>query len=150
MIIYIKIYLALYNPLRLICHNTQTTNLYQVEAWAAIDRLLIRIESRARGTQPIKGVPDVSDDTACKGVQVLALPGSRKKIRGKKKSLLWVYVSPSVTQTFNKLCAPFENKMRDIEFYKEVCFASFIEDRSLSLCSWLCLWEVYNMWRHRM
>ena len=31
-----------------------------------------------------------------------------------------------------KLCAPFENKLREIYFYKEVCFVSFIEVRSLS------------------
>ena len=41
----------------------------------------------------------VSDDIACKGIQALAAPGYRKKIREKKKSPLWVYVSPSISQT---------------------------------------------------
>ena len=59
------------------------------------------------------------------------------KIWGKKKSPLWVYVSPSIFQTYNKLCAPFENKMREIYFYKEVCFVSFIEVCSLSLIMFL-------------
>ena len=71
----------------------------------------------------------VSDNTACKLVQALAPPGSRKKIWGKKKSPLRVYVSSSISQTYNKLCAPFENKIRAIYFYKEVCFvywSSFI------------------------
>ena len=68
-----------------------------------------RIEIRARDTQPIKGV---SHDTICKGVQALAPLGSRKKILD-KKSPLWVYVSPSISQTNNKLWAAFENKKRD-------------------------------------
>ena len=73
-----------------------------------------RIESRAGDRQPIRGVLDVSDDTAYKGVQALAPPGSRKKIWDKKKSPIWVYVSPSISQTNNKQWSPFENKMRDI------------------------------------
>ena len=73
-----------------------------------------RIESRARDTQPIRVV---SDDTACNGVQVLAPPSSRMKIWDKKKSPLGVYVSPSISQTNNKLWNPFENKMRDIFLY---------------------------------
>ena len=44
-----------------------------------LDREL-RIVSRARDRQLIRGVLDVSDDTACKGVQALAPPGSWKKI----------------------------------------------------------------------
>ena len=64
-------------------------------------------------------------------VQTSAPPGSRKKIWGKKNSPFWVYVSPSISQTYNKLCAPFENKMKEICFYKEVCFVSLIEVRSL-------------------
>ena len=66
-----------------------------------------RIESQARDRQPIRGVSDVSDHTACKGVQALAPEGARKKILGKKKSPFCVYVSPSITQTNNKLWAPF-------------------------------------------
>ena len=70
-------------------------------------------------------------------------PCSRKKIWG-KKSPLWVYVSPSISQTYNKLCAPFENKMRAIYFYKEVCFVSLIEVRSLSLITFLVgsIWSI--------
>ena len=51
---------------------------------------------------------------------MLAPPGFRMKIWAKKKSPLYVYVSSSISQTYNKLCAPFENKMREIYFYKEV------------------------------
>ena len=49
---------------------------------------------------------------------------------GQEKIPLWVYVSPSISQTYNKLRAPFENKMREIYFYKKcvsfVCWSSFI------------------------
>ena len=65
---------------------------------------------------PIIGVSDFSDDTTSKWVQVFATTSPRKKIRDKKKSSLWVYFSPPISQTNNKLCAPFENEMRDICF----------------------------------
>ena len=39
-----------------------------------------RIESPARDRQLIRGASDVSAETACKEVQALATPGSRKKI----------------------------------------------------------------------
>ena len=82
------------------------------------------------------------------GLQVganVGTPGSRKKIWDKKKSPLWVCVSPSISQSYNKLCAHFENKMREIYFYKEVCFVRSLKFvRYLWLCSWLGLWEVYN------
>ena len=97
----------------------------------------VRIVNRAKETQPFRGVSVITDDTSCKGVQALGSPGSMKKIWGKKKSPLWVFVSPSISQTYNKLRAPFENKMRDIYFNKEVCFVSFIEVRSLSLITFL-------------
>ena len=62
-------------------------------------------ESRARDTQLIRGV------RSSRTIRLaLAPPGSRKKIWSKKKSPLWEYVSPSICQTYNKLCAPFENK----------------------------------------
>ena len=48
-----------------------------------------------------------------KWVQASAPPGSLKKIGDKKKSPIWVYVSPSISQTNNKVGAPFENKMRE-------------------------------------
>ena len=54
-------------------------------------------------------------------------PGSRNKIWGKKKSPLWVYVSPSISQTYNKLCARSGNIMRDIYFYKEVCLVRLLK-----------------------
>ena len=43
-----------------------------------------------------------------------------------------VYGSSFISQTYNKLCAPFVNKMRDTYFYKEV-FRLFSEVRSLTL-----------------
>ena len=98
------------------------------------------------GTQPIIGV---SGDTACKEVQALAPHGSRKKIWGKKNSPLREHVSPSISQTYNKLCGPLENKMREIYFDKEMCFVrslKFVHD--LWLCSCLGLWEVYNKPMH--
>ena len=79
-----------------------------------------RIENRARDRQPIRGISDVSDDTACKGVQTLAPPGSLKNIWDKKTSPLWVYVSPSISQTNNKLRTLFENKIIDIFLYIHV------------------------------
>ena len=83
--------------------------------------------------------------TAYKWVQALAPLDSKKNIWGKKKSPLWVYVSLSISQTYNKLCAPFENKMREMYFYKEVCFVRSLKFvHHLWLCSWLGLWEIYN------
>ena len=70
----------------------------------------------------------------------IGTPGSRKK------SPLWVYVSLSICQTYNKLGALFENKMREIYFYKEMCFVHSLKFvHYLQLCSWLGLWEVYNI-----
>ena len=60
----------------------------------------------------------------------LQAPGRRY---GARRSPLSEYVSPSISQTYNKLCASFENKIRKIYLYKEVCFLSLIEVRSLSL-----------------
>ena len=48
-------------------------------------------------------------------------------------SPIWVYVSLSISQTNNKLGAPFENKMRDIFFIKK-CFV-----RSLNFVNYV--WE---------
>ena len=67
-------------------------------------------------------------------VQALAPPGFRKKIWGKKKSPLWVYVSPSISQNYIKLCASFEDKMSEKYFYKEVCLV-----RSLKFVHFLWL-----------
>ena len=46
---------------------------------ADLDRVQ-RIGSQARDTQPSRGVSDFFDDTAYKGVQALAPPGSQKKV----------------------------------------------------------------------
>ena len=49
-------------------------------------------------------------------------------------------------KTYNKLCAPFENKMREIYFYKEVCFVRSLKFvHYLWSCSLLGLWEVNNI-----
>ena len=71
----------------------------------------------SQGYAADRGISVVSNDTAWKGVQALAPPSSKKKIWGKKKSPLWVFVSPSISQIYNKLCAPFENKMRERDFF---------------------------------
>ena len=65
--------------------------------------------SRVRDTQPIRGV---SDELArgCKRWQPLA---PRRRSR-KKKSSLWVYVTPSLSQLTTNDGLLFENKMRDI------------------------------------
>ena len=55
-----------------------------------------RIRSHARDTQPIRGL-GLSVDMACKELQALVPPGSRKKVWD-KKSPLWVYVSPSISE----------------------------------------------------
>ena len=102
----------------------------------------LRIVSRSRFTQPIRGLSDLSDDTACKGVPALAPPGSRKKIWEKKKSPRWVYISPSIFQTNNKLWALFKNKMRDIFLWRRDSFVHY-----LWLCSWWGLWDTTTqMW----
>ena len=99
------------------------------------------LDSQSNQSRVEPGICSRSDAS----LQALAPPGSRKKIWGKKKSPLWVYVSPSISQIYNKLCAPFENKMREIYFYKEVCFVRSLKFvLYLWLCSWLGLWEVYN------
>ena len=64
----------------------------------------------------------------CKHWHPLA-PGRRY---GTKRSPLSEYMSLHLSLTYNKQCVPFENKMREIYFYKEVCFISFIEVCSLS------------------
>ena len=126
----------------LVCNQKETT-LY--ENHAVRFRQSVQSKSRVEpGRQPIRGVSVVSDDTVCKGMHVLASPGSRKNIWGKKKSLLRAYISPSISQIYNKLCAPLENKMSEIYFYKEGCFILFIKVCYLLLCSWLGLWGVYN------
>ena len=78
--------------------------------------------SRARDTQPIRGV---SDELArgCKRWHPLA-PGRRY---GKKKSSLWVYVSPAISQLTTNSGAFLRIKW-EIYFYKEV-LRSFIEFR---------------------
>ena len=76
-------------------------------------------------------------------------PWPQEEDWGRKNSSLWVFVSPSITQTYNKLSAAFENKMWEINFFKEVCFV-----RSLKFVHyhWLCsgwgLWEVYKTRLH--
>ena len=57
---------------------------YMITTRSDLDRVQ-RIESRARDTLPVRGVPD---DMACKRVQALAPPGSRKKVWDKKMSPL--------------------------------------------------------------
>ena len=93
----------------------------------------VRIES-SQGYAADQRCLVISDETACKGVQVLAPPGSRKKIWGKKKSPLRVYVSPSISQTYS---VPLSRIKWEIYFYKEVCFILFIEVHSLSLIMFL-------------
>ena len=90
--------------------------------------------SRARNTQPVRGFKPF-DDTACTGVQALAPPGSRKKILDKKKSPLWVYISPSISQLISNGGLLSRIKW-EIYFYKEG-FRSFIEVRKSGM-------RVYN------
>ena len=92
--------------------------------WSDLDWVQ-RIKSWARDMQLIRGVSDLSNDTTCMGVQALTPLGSWKKIWDKKKSPIWVYVSPSISQTNNKQWALSRIKW-EIYFYKEM-FRSFIE-----------------------
>ena len=85
--------------------------------WVDLDRGQ-RIGSRVRDRQPIRGVRS-SLMIWCKGVQALAPPGSRKKVWDKKESPLWVYVSPSISQTNN--CGPFLRIKWEIYFYHKKC-----------------------------
>ena len=79
--------------------------------------------SRARDTQPTRGVSDKLA-RGCKCWHPLA-PGRRYG----KKSSLWVYVSLPISHTTN--INPFENKVREICFCKEVC--SFVQVCKLCL-----------------
>ena len=66
---------------------------------------------------------------------------------GARRSPLFEYMClpPSISQTYNKLCAPFENKMREIYFHKEVYFLRSLKFvHYLWLCSGLGLREVPN------
>ena len=74
-------------------------------------------------------------ESACKGGEALAPPGSWKKIWDKKKSPLWVYVSPSISQLTTN-CGPLLRIKWEIYFYIEKCFV-----RSLNCV--LSLW-LYN------
>ena len=88
--------------------------------WSDLDRVQ-RIESRARDTQPIRGVRSsltIWLARGCKRWHPLALV----RRYGTGRSSLSEYVSPSISQIYNKLGGPFENKMSDTFFYKEVCF----------------------------
>ena len=94
-----------------------------------------RIEGRARDTQTIRGI---SGDTACKGVQALAPLAPGRKY-GTRRSLLSEYMSLHLFLKLTTNCGPlFENKMREIYFYKEKCFVSFIEFRKTCM-------RVYNI-----
>ena len=62
----------------------------------------------------------------CVWVQVLAPTGLKKKMRDNKKTPFWVYVSPSISQTNNKLWALFENKRKDIFLQRIVSFDHWI------------------------
>ena len=115
-------------PVKQVCSWKETT-------W--YEHHAVRIKSRARDTQLIGGVRSSLTIWLASGWKHWHTSGSRKKIWGKKKSSLWVYVSPSISQTYNKLCTPFKNKMREIYFYKEVCLVSLIEVHSLSLIMFL-------------
>ena len=72
--------------------------------------------SQALDTKPIRGV---SDELAreCKRWHPLA-PGRRC---GKKKSSLWVYVSPSISQITSN-SGPLMRIKWEIYFHQEVCF----------------------------
>ena len=116
-----------------VCIKKETT-------WDENHAVRFRVQSESRVEAGIHSRSEASGRLwrhGLQGVQALAPLGSRKKIWDKKKSPFWVYVTPSISQTYNKLCTSFENKMREIYFYKEVCFVSLIEVRSLSLIMFL-------------
>ena len=75
-----------------------------------------RIGSRARDRQPIRGVSDVSDDTACKGVQALAplAPGRR---HGTRRSPLSEYMSLHLSLKLTTNCVPLSRIKWEIYFY---------------------------------
>ena len=82
-----------------------------------------RIESQARDMQPIRGLGHLWRY----GLQEGANIGSWKKLWD-KKSLLWVYFSPSISQTNNS--GLLSRIKWEIYFYNEKCLV-----HSLSLCS---------------
>ena len=70
-------------------------------------------------------------------LQALSPLGSRKNIWDNKKSPIWVYVSPSISQLTTN-CGPLSRIELEIYLYKEV-FRSFIKFR----ISWLITIEQY-------
>ena len=75
-----------------------------------------RIGSRVRDRQPIRDISDVSDDTACKGVQALApqAPGRRF---GTKRSPLSEYMSLHLSLKLTTNCGLLSRIKWDIYFY---------------------------------
>ena len=69
-------------------------------------------------------------------------PWPRKKIWD-QKSPLWLYVAPSISQTNNKLWAPFENKMRERERERE----RFLQRSVFRFVHWIS-WIMYETIQH--
>ena len=84
--------------------------------WIDLDRVQ-SIESRARDTQPIRELVSSLTIRLARGCKHWT-PWLQEEDMGQEE----VYVSPSISLTYNKVCSPFENKIREIYFNKEVCF----------------------------
>ena len=107
----------------------------------------VRIESRARDTQPIRGVRSsltIRLSRGCKRWHPLA-PGKRF---GGRRSLLSEYMSLQLSLKLTINCVPFSRIkwVREIFIKNCVSFGSLKFVHYLQICSWLGLREVYNIW----
>ena len=77
-------------------------------------------------------------------VGLLAELANHYTTRGSLSEYMSLHLSLKLTTN----CVPLlRMKWERYFFYKEVCFVSFIEVRSLSLCSWLGLWKLFNTYK---
>ena len=128
-------------PVEQVCNRKETT-------WYENHVIRFRVQSESRVEPGIRSRSEALGRLWGYGLQRVAsvgTPGFRKKIWGKKKSPLWAHVSPSISQTYNKLCALSRIKWERYIFIKSVSFV-----HCLWFCSWLDLWEIYNTMNNKL
>ena len=102
-----------------------------------------RIKSRARDTQPIRGVRSSLTIRLARGYKRWH-PLATGRRYGARRSPLPKYMSLHLSLKLTTKCVPFLRiKWQRYIFYKEVCFSSFNEDCSLSLIVFLfgSIWD---------
>ena len=96
----------------------------------------VRIESRIRETQPIRGVLSSLTIRLERGCKRLHSRAPRRRY-GARRGYLSKYMSLHLSLKLTANCVPLSRIKWEIYFYKEVCFVSFTEVRSLSLIMFL-------------